>query len=373
MAIRPSNIRPMDVKADRCGPPSIDDSLIDDLLTRRNGQRRLPAFIKLQIARSPNRQSSNSPNRQSTKSANHHRPWGPPKAGRAGTSTRRSTTGRTPHDGRQDVRFWQDLARREGGPVLELGCGTGRLTMPVARTGAPVWAWIDRARCSPTRRPRAKAARRARPRLVLGDIRHLPFRRSRFSVVMAPYGMLQSLTNDRDLSATLTEAARVLRRGAVLGIDLVPDLPAWDEYENRVTFRGRNERTGAHVTLLETVRQDRRRRLTLFDQEVRGRRGSRTADTFLADVPDAAAGRDGGTRGEGGLPRDGRAGRLSGAGLGSTGDAGSSWRKSVEAGHSSSVTRLHPEVFDRDTPQSAAATRAGDRSGGLAASSTRRH
>ena len=29
--------------------------------------------------------------------------------------------------GRQDVRFWQDLARREGGPVLELGCGTGRI------------------------------------------------------------------------------------------------------------------------------------------------------------------------------------------------------------------------------------------------------
>ena len=47
--------------------------------------------------------------------------------------------------GRQDVRFWQDLARREGGPVLELGCGTGRLTMPVARTGARV-VGVDRSR-----------------------------------------------------------------------------------------------------------------------------------------------------------------------------------------------------------------------------------
>ncbi len=178
--------------------------------------------------------------------------------------------------GRQDVRFWQDLARREGGRVLELGCGTGRLTMPVARTGARV-VGVDRSRpmlAFATVRAR-KLPRARRPRLVLGDIRQLPFEGGTFSVVMAPYGMLQSLTSDRDLSSTLTEAARVLRKGAVLGIDLVPDLPAWDEYENRVTFRGRNERTGAYVTLLESVRQDRRRRLTLFDQEYVDRRGSK--------------------------------------------------------------------------------------------------
>jgi ubiquinone/menaquinone biosynthesis C-methylase UbiE len=176
--------------------------------------------------------------------------------------------------GRQDVRFWQDIARREGGPVLELGCGTGRLTMPVARTGVRV-VGIDRSRpmlaYATTRARRLPVARR--PRLVLGDIRHLPFRDRRFSLVMAPYGMLQSLTREADLAATLGEAARVLRRGGVLGIDLVPDLPAWDEYENRVTFKGRNEQTGAHVTLLESVRQDRRRHLTLFDQEYVERRG----------------------------------------------------------------------------------------------------
>jgi ubiquinone/menaquinone biosynthesis C-methylase UbiE len=179
--------------------------------------------------------------------------------------------------GRQDVRFWQDLARREGGPVLELGCGTGRLTMPVARTGASV-VGVDRSRPM-LAFARARARRLAlarRPRLGLGDLPCLPFRGGRFSVVMAPYGMLQSLTRDRDLDATLGEAHRVLRRGGVLGMDLVPDLPAWDEYQNKVTFRGRSPRTGAQVTLLESVRQDRRRRLTLFDQEYVERRGAKT-------------------------------------------------------------------------------------------------
>ena len=180
--------------------------------------------------------------------------------------------------GRQDVRFWQDLARREAGPVLELGCGTGRLTLPVARTGVPTYG-VDRSRpmLAYGMRRAKRLPRATRPRLVLGDIRSLPFRDRQFSLVMAPYGMLQSLTRPADLTATLAEAARVVKRGAVLGIDLVPDLPAWDEYENKVRFRGRRESDGAHVTLIESVRQDHRKRLTLFDQEYVERRGSKVS------------------------------------------------------------------------------------------------
>src|SRR5262245_34449892 len=44
---------------------------------------------------------------------------------------------------RRDVKFWQDMARRASGPVLELGCGTGRVAIPVARTGVHV-VGVDR-------------------------------------------------------------------------------------------------------------------------------------------------------------------------------------------------------------------------------------
>jgi ubiquinone/menaquinone biosynthesis C-methylase UbiE len=179
--------------------------------------------------------------------------------------------------GRQDVRFWQDLARREGGPVLELGSGTGRLTIPVARTGTRV-VGIDRS-CPMLDYARRRARRlpaASRPCLALGDIRALPFPPGVFRVVMAPYGMLQSLTTDADLAATLAEAHRVLGRQGVIGIDLVPDLPAWDEYQRRVRFRGKT-RAGAQVTLVESVQQDRERGLTIFDQEYLERRGRRTA------------------------------------------------------------------------------------------------
>jgi SAM-dependent methyltransferase len=35
----------------------------------------------------------------------------------------------------EDLPFWIDLARRYGGPVLELGCGTGRVLIPLAKAG----------------------------------------------------------------------------------------------------------------------------------------------------------------------------------------------------------------------------------------------
>ena len=44
---------------------------------------------------------------------------------------------------------------------------------------------------------------------------------------MAPYGILQSLTREADLAATLQSVARVIKRGGTFAIDLVPDLPAW--------------------------------------------------------------------------------------------------------------------------------------------------
>ena len=39
------------------------------------------------------------------------------------------------HEGRQDIAFWVEEAQASGGPVLEIGCGTGRVLIPIARAG----------------------------------------------------------------------------------------------------------------------------------------------------------------------------------------------------------------------------------------------
>jgi SAM-dependent methyltransferase len=179
--------------------------------------------------------------------------------------------------GRRDVPFWRTLALQSEGPALELGCGTGRISIPLARAGVSL-VGIDRSEAMLSRaRQRVRRYRlTARARLIRGDIRTLPFPASTFPLVMAPYGVLQSLLHERDLAATLDAVARVLKPRATFGIELVADLPSWDEYRKRVSLSGwRGGRRGSHVTLVETVRQDRARRLTLFDQQFIERRGDR--------------------------------------------------------------------------------------------------
>ena len=39
----------------------------------------------------------------------------------------------------KDIDFFFDRAKKVGGPVLELGCGTGRITIPLAEAGYDVW------------------------------------------------------------------------------------------------------------------------------------------------------------------------------------------------------------------------------------------
>jgi ubiquinone/menaquinone biosynthesis C-methylase UbiE len=171
--------------------------------------------------------------------------------------------------GRRDVTFWQDLARRLGGPVLELGTGTGRIALPVARTGVML-VGVDRSEnmLAHARRRLRRSKTAASLRLVRADIRLLPFRSGApFGLVIAAYGILQSLLDDTDLGTTLDSVARVTRSGGTFGIDLVADLPKWDEYRDRVRFRGRRDGGRSTVTLVESVRQDRERKLTIFDQE----------------------------------------------------------------------------------------------------------
>ncbi len=175
---------------------------------------------------------------------------------------------------RRDVAFWQRLAATADGAVLELGTGTGRIALPVARHGTRLIG-IDRS-ASMLARARVKIARARlsrRLRLVRGDVRALPFSDAHFGLVMAPYGILQSLVRERDLHATLSSVARVLKTGGRFGIDLVPDLPQWAEYRGRKTLSGTMGR-GIRVSLVESVRQDRRRRLTIFQQRYETHRGT---------------------------------------------------------------------------------------------------
>ena len=77
--------------------------------------------------------------------------------------------------GRRDVPFWTRVAKQARGPVLELGCGTGRISLPLARAGVRL-VGIDRSSAM-----LAQALRRA------GRLRKTqPARRRRLSLIAVP-------------------------------------------------------------------------------------------------------------------------------------------------------------------------------------------
>jgi SAM-dependent methyltransferase len=125
------------------------------------------------------------------------------------------------HDGyREDFAFYRRLCEDQGGPVVELGAGTGRLTLPLAGTGAQVIAVephaLMRARCAARV---AEAGLGARVRVVDGDARSLDLD-VRAALVIAPFNTLMHLESLADQDAALAAARRHLAPGGAFACDL---------------------------------------------------------------------------------------------------------------------------------------------------------
>lgn len=114
----------------------------------------------------------------------------------------------------EDVAFYVAEARAAGGPVLEMGCGTGRVLVPVARAGLEV-VGVDASAGMLARLERRLEGEpeevRRRVRLVRGDVRSVSVP-GEFALVMAPFRVVQHLVAPADARAWLANAARHLRR-----------------------------------------------------------------------------------------------------------------------------------------------------------------
>jgi SAM-dependent methyltransferase len=161
---------------------------------------------------------------------------------------------------RSDLPFYLACAREGGGPVLELGTGTGRVAGFLARAGFNVTgvelsrAMLDHAAA---RRLRLGAAG-GRLRFLQGDMSRLRVR-GRFGTVLVPFRAFNHLyTTERQL-ATLRAIRRRLAPGGVAVIDLWnPDLVELREEEGRirVAYERKDPRTGCRVVQRFRVRAD---------------------------------------------------------------------------------------------------------------------
>jgi SAM-dependent methyltransferase len=134
-----------------------------------------------------------------------------------------------PYRTRPDVDFFVAAAQASSGPVLEVGCGTGRVLIPTARAGVDI-VGLDLSphmlRICQQRLQDESAAVQSRVRLHQGDMRNFDLART-FNLVTLPFRPFQHLTTVADQLACLASIHRHLAAGGRLILDLFnPSLSA---------------------------------------------------------------------------------------------------------------------------------------------------
>ncbi|MDE0686460.1 MAG: class I SAM-dependent methyltransferase [Candidatus Poribacteria bacterium] len=88
-----------------------------------------------------------------------------------------------------DIQFYVEEVQKTGGPVLDLGCGTGRILIPVAESGITI-VGLDRSQAMLTmlekKVTQLNIETQRRIELVKGDMHNFSLERS-FKLIMIPY------------------------------------------------------------------------------------------------------------------------------------------------------------------------------------------
>jgi SAM-dependent methyltransferase len=125
----------------------------------------------------------------------------------------------------EDLPLWRELAGALGGPVLDVGAGTGRVTLDLAAGGIAMVALDTDASLLATLERRAAGLP---VETVVSDARELDLGR-RFPLVVVPMQTLQLLGGPAGRAAFLRRALDHLEPGGLLAAALADALDCFDE------------------------------------------------------------------------------------------------------------------------------------------------
>ncbi len=145
----------------------------------------------------------------------------------------------------EDIDFYINLAKRAGGPVLELACGTGRTIIPIAQADieiagmdiSPRMLYLCRKKID-----REKKAVQSRITLINGDMRDFNLNKT-FSMVTIPYSSFTYLTEVEDQLACLESVNRHLEHGGTFfmtvfneSVQALADISVFNEFDITPAF-----------------------------------------------------------------------------------------------------------------------------------------
>jgi SAM-dependent methyltransferase len=139
----------------------------------------------------------------------------------------------------EDMPFWLALAENYGDPILELGCGTGRVLLRLAEAGHPVWGLDQDGEMLAVLRTQAAAVDLPESALHQGDMTHFQLPMA-FSLIILPCNTYSTLPSE-ERTSTLEAVNMHLSPGGVFATS-VPNpgrlalLPEKGEPEVETTF-----------------------------------------------------------------------------------------------------------------------------------------
>jgi SAM-dependent methyltransferase len=126
-----------------------------------------------------------------------------------------------------DLEAWERLASECSGPVLELGCGTGRVALHLAGRGHEVWA-IDREKAFLAALEERAAAQELPVNAVHARAEQLELGR-KFGLAIAAMQVIQMIGDEAERAAVLRRAAAHLRPGGRLAAAILDGVPGETE------------------------------------------------------------------------------------------------------------------------------------------------
>jgi SAM-dependent methyltransferase len=177
-----------------------------------------------------------------------------------------------------DLPLWLSLAERLDGPILDIGSGSGRVTLALARAGHAVTA-VDR-------EPALLDALRERAaglevQTVCADARSLALERREYALCVMPMQTIQLLEGADGRIAFLRSAREHVRAGGLVACAILGELEPFDCSDGRIGPAAERARVGELEYVSRAIRVAESRRTVTIERERR-----------ILDRDSAAHGRD---------------------------------------------------------------------------------
>ncbi|MDO9577948.1 MAG: class I SAM-dependent methyltransferase [Candidatus Cloacimonadales bacterium] len=171
---------------------------------------------------------------------------------------------------RHDVKLWKKLATKYGGPILDICCGTGRITQELAKMGFEITA-LDN---SPEMLEILEKKKLPKVQTVLADMRDFSLDR-KFKFAFISYSSFQQLLSLEDQAKCLNTIKRHLTDDGVLGIDINPHvLEGSDVQEKEISYIADFPARNSRVTMFTSHKIDLKNQIKHWE------------DTYVEIYPD---------------------------------------------------------------------------------------